>query len=53
MTGAVVIQKQSMDWFLYDNGLRHERVNESIPSFEVWVAYQISLFVTCINLASL
>ena len=25
MTEAVIIQK-SMDWFLYDNGLRHERV---------------------------
>ena len=33
MTEAVIIQNQSiyllrksMDWFLYDNGLRHERV---------------------------
>ena len=36
MTGAVIIKKpvqqstdlpcKSMDWFLYDNGLRHERV---------------------------
>ena len=25
MTEAVIICK-SMDWFLYDNGLRHERV---------------------------
>ena len=25
MTEAVIIWK-SMDWFLYDNGLRHERV---------------------------
>ena len=28
MTEAVIIQKLvSMDWFLYDNGLRHKRVN--------------------------
>ena len=32
MTEAAIIQKpvhllrKSMDWFLYDNGLRHERV---------------------------
>ena len=29
MTEAVIIEKpvhQSMDWFLYDDGLRHERV---------------------------
>ena len=29
MTEAVVIQKiksKSMDWFLYDNGLRHEKL---------------------------
>ena len=27
MTGGVIIlQSKSMDWFLYDNGLRHERV---------------------------
>ena len=36
MTGAVIIQKpihgfaeQINDWFLYDNGLRHERVKQS------------------------
>ena len=23
-----------MDWFLYDNGLRHERVNREKPMFE-------------------
>ena len=23
-----VLRSKSMDWFLYDNGLRHERVNE-------------------------
>ena len=26
MTEAVIMQSKSMDWFLYDNGLRHERV---------------------------
>ena len=36
MTEAVIIQKpvidlrsKSIDWFLYDNGLRHERVNRA------------------------
>ena len=26
MTEAVGLLRKSMDWFLYDNGLRHERV---------------------------
>ena len=26
MTEAVIMQSKSIDWFLYDNGLRHERV---------------------------
>ena len=30
MTEAVIIQKPVIDWFLYDNGLRHERVNKNI-----------------------
>ena len=30
MTEAVII----MDWFLYDNGLRHERVKEQIISLK-------------------
>ena len=32
MTEAVIIQK-SMDWFLYDNGLRYERVKYAPGSF--------------------
>ena len=28
MTEAVIVKL--MDWFLYDNGLRHERVNYSV-----------------------
>ena len=23
------MQSKSMDWFLYDNGIRHERVNDN------------------------
>ena len=23
------LQSKSMDWFLYDNGIRHERVNDN------------------------
>ena len=32
MTGTVIIYKpvHSMDWFLYDNGLRHERVKMAL-----------------------
>ena len=26
INGLVSMQSKSMDWFLYDNGLRHERV---------------------------
>ena len=32
MTEAVIIQKP-MDWFLYDNGLRHERVKEIFVNY--------------------
>ena len=31
------IDKQSMDCFLYDNGLRHERVNVNL---RVWICYR-------------
>ena len=27
---SIALQSKSMDWFLYDNGLRHERVNSNI-----------------------
>ena len=30
MTEAVIILGKSVDWFLYDNGLRHERVLTSL-----------------------
>ena len=33
MKEAVIIQK-SVHWFLYDNGLRDERVNASITQIE-------------------
>ena len=34
-----------MDWFLYDNGLRHERVkeNESFTYFVVFIPAKFSL----------
>ena len=28
---SIDLQSKSMDWFLYDNGLRHERVNDFQP----------------------
>ena len=27
---SIDLQSKSMDWFLYDNGLRHERVKEAL-----------------------
>ena len=27
---SIDLQSKSMDWFLYDNGLRHERANETV-----------------------
>ena len=30
MTEAHILLRKSMDWFLYDNDLRHERIN--VPS---------------------
>ena len=38
MTEFVIIQKpvQSMDWFLYDNGLRHERVKPALVKLSTW-----------------
>ena len=38
MTEAVIIRyllRKSMDWFLYDNGLRHERVKHVNFSHEI------------------
>ena len=34
MTEAVIIdlESKSVDWFLYDNGLRHERVNKRLTT---------------------
>ena len=39
MTEAV-LQRKLMDWFLYDNGLRHERVKHfSLPRYsKKWAA---------------
>ena len=38
MTEAVIT-----DWFLYDNGLRHERVKENVVSLSQTQEYQILL----------
>ena len=38
MTGAVIVLlRKSMDWFLYDNGLRHERVKVVNLKLEVTI----------------
>ena len=28
---SIDLLRKSMDWFLYDNGLRHERVKVNVP----------------------
>ena len=33
---SIDLQRKSMDWFLYDNVLRHERVKEKICRFYEW-----------------
>ena len=40
MTETVLLHK-SMDWFLYDNGIRHERVNGYLGSFNIPLKLQI------------
>ena len=41
---------KSMDWFLYDIGLRHERVKQSIFKFNTQRAINISVNVTNIGI---
>ena len=40
------LQSKSMDWFLYDNDLRHERVNKSDKNYVVieFVLFTVILF---------
>ena len=33
-----------MDWFLYDNGLRHERVKPKHLQLNFYILYQIIIF---------
>ena len=35
---SIDLRTKSMDWFLYDNGFRHERVNGKI-SQKVWKSF--------------
>ena len=37
------LQSKSVDWFLYDNGLRHERVN--LPFQQIFTKYVVSLIL--------
>ena len=40
---------KSVDWFLYDNGLRHERVKSHFnvpPIFDIWIEARPRKFVT-------
>ena len=42
MTEAVInLLRKSVDWFLYDNGLRHERVNSSQKKFLAFLSSQL------------
>ena len=40
-TSWIKLGLKSMDWFLYDNGLHHERVKATIPNtvpiFDLWL----------------
>ena len=45
-TSRLVQWFKSMDWFLYDNGLRHERVNNLFISF-------LNLFISLIELKNI
>ena len=33
---SIDLQSTSMDWFLYDNGLRHERVKQMVQYLNIW-----------------
>ena len=35
---SIDLRTKSMDWFLYDNGFRHERANDQI-SQKVWKSF--------------
>ena len=37
---SIDLQSKSMDWFLYDNGLRHERVKDVVMSHVFLPIYQ-------------
>ena len=34
---SIDLQSTSMDWFLYDNGHRHERVKRALKSFKSYI----------------
>ena len=40
-----------MDWFLYDNGLRHERVNVTLQSFQLNYFTPIPRFILILSAA--
>ena len=40
---------KSMDWFLYDNGLRHERVNRLPPLYKCLQCGRLRLFFESLN----
>ena len=42
---SIDLQNKSMDWFLYDNGLRHERVNLN----NSWSQYSINRKTELVN----
>ena len=42
VAGLQVLRCKSMDWFLYNNGLRHERVNFSIMRYELQPEFNLA-----------
>ena len=42
---SIDLQSKSMDWFLYDNGLHHERVKSHFSTFVRFSLFNCSLYV--------
>ena len=46
---SIDLQSKSMDWFLYDNGLRYERVNSEKIDFLLFLLCGLSSTKTCLQ----
>ena len=46
---SIDLESKSMDWFLYDNGLRHERVKQKLKKHCSWTVVIWKLFARFIH----